>query len=80
MNNSNLKDTLSTICGIVFAICAALVTANAGGLALPAEVVTVCGVLAAVSGAIIGFLTGKAPSGAKKTPEQVAAANPPKPQ
>ena len=74
-STSNLKDTLTTICGIVLAISGGLVTAHISGLVLPAWLVTASGVLATVSGAIIGWLTGKAPNATTKTPDQVVAGN-----
>lgn len=76
---SNLKDTLSTIAGLVFAVASAILAATASGLVLPAWLTTACGVAVAISGALIGFLTGKAPSGKAKTEEQVVASNVPDP-
>ena len=69
---TNLKDTLSTICGIIFAICTALVTLGvSGGVVLPTWVTTASGILIAVSGAILGWLTGKNPNATAKTARQV---------
>lgn len=73
--NSNLKDTITNICGIIFVICTALLTATASGLILPLWITTASGILVAVSGGLIGYFTGKAPSGLPKTPGQVANAN-----
>lgn len=70
MNNSNLKDKVTTICGLVFAVSTALLAID-----VPPVVKTVCGVLAAVSVALIGYFTGKAPSGAQKTEGQVTEGN-----
>jgi len=78
MNSSNLKDTLSTIAGVLFAVCTGIVTASASGVTLPSGLVAAAGTLAAISGAVIGFLTGKAPNATSKTPEQVADGNAPK--
>jgi hypothetical protein len=68
---NNLKDKLSNICGIILAICTALVTTTASGISLPTWLITACGILIAISGAIIGVLTGKAPDGSTKTPRQI---------
>lgn len=62
MNLLNLKDTLSTICGIVFAICVALVAVPG----LPVIVTQIAAGGMAVSGAIIGIMTGKNPNGSTK--------------
>ena len=67
----NLKDTISTICGIILAICTALITAIASGLVLPTWVTTACGILAAIAGAILGWITGKNPNLTTKTSRQV---------
>lgn len=62
MSGLNLKDTLSTICGIVFAICVALVAVPG----LPVIVSQIAAGGMAVSGAIIGIMTGKNPNGSTK--------------
>lgn len=72
MNASNIKDTISTIAGIIFALASGLLTAAASGVTLPVWLVTAAGIAVALSGALIGFLTGKAPAGTKKTEDQVA--------
>lgn len=69
---SNLKDTLSTVCGILLAISGGLL---ASGVVLPNWLKTVAGVTVVVSGAIIGYLTGKAPNATMKAPEVVADQN-----
>ena len=78
-NTSNIKDTLSTIFGILFAIAGALLTASQSGLVLPTWAVAACGSVMAISGAIIGYLTGKTPAAQKKTEEIVVSQNVPKP-
>jgi len=75
MNSSNIKDTLSTICGILFAIASGLVTASMSGISMPEWLPAIAGSVMAISGAIIGYLTGKAPSAAKKTESQVVDQN-----
>jgi VIT1/CCC1 family predicted Fe2+/Mn2+ transporter len=72
MNNSNLKDTLSTICGVVLAICTTLLATLS---TMPTWLKTTCGILIAISGAVIGVLTGKAPNGTTKTEVQVKNQN-----
>jgi hypothetical protein len=75
MNTSNLKDKLSTICGIIFALCTALITTGVSGVALPTWLTAGAGIVAAICGAIIGVLTGKAPNASTKSDSQVAAGN-----
>jgi hypothetical protein len=72
----NLKDNLSTICGILFLIGGAIVSVGAtGGIAEPTWLVSGAGILTAVSGAIVGFLTGKNPNGSTKSVEQTTTQN-----
>lgn len=72
---NNLKDNLTTICGIIAAICSVLITTHIGGLNLPTWLITTCSVLSAISLAIIGFLTGKNPNGTTKTSVQISNDN-----
>ena len=58
----NLKDTVSTICGLLFAISTSLLVVPS----LPGWVTTALGIIMAVSGAIIGVMTGKNPNGSTK--------------
>jgi len=78
-STSNVKDVLSNICGFLFAISSGLVTANVSGLDMPTYIVPVSGVVMATSGAVIGWLTGKAPNAAKKTDDQLSEQNVTKP-
>ena len=73
---SNLKDKLSTICGLLGAVAGAILLS---GVELPAWLKTVCGATSAVCLAIIGYLTGKTPAAKPKTEEQVIDQNAPKP-
>jgi len=62
MNSLNLKDTISTICGVIFAICVALMAVPG----LPVIVTQIAAGGMAVSGAVIGIMTGKNPNGSTK--------------
>jgi hypothetical protein len=73
---SNLKDTVSSICGFLFALGGAGVGLSTQ-IPLPKGVVVASYSAMAVSGAVVGFLTGKAPNGSTKTDAQVQAQNPP---
>ena len=70
MNASNFKDTLTTICGLVFTVAGSMLA-----LELSPKVKMFAGFAMAISGGIIGWLTGKAPSGAVKTESQVEGQN-----
>lgn len=71
----NWKDTLTTIFGIIAAICGGLLTASQTGLVLPTWLISVCGALATISVAVIGWLSGKNPNLTKKTELQVEDLN-----
>jgi len=75
MDTSNIKDTLTTIFGVAAAVSGSILTAASSGLHIPASVQAICGVLAAVSVGVIGYLTGKAPNATKKTDSQAADGN-----
>jgi hypothetical protein len=67
MNNaSNIKDTLSTICAWVIAICGGIIAVETGGVKLPEVVITVATSAIVVATVIIGILTGKNPNGTTK--------------
>jgi membrane protein DedA with SNARE-associated domain len=55
----NIKDQVSNIAGLILAISGAIAGAGAAGIALPKELMTACILAAAVSGSVIGYLTGK---------------------
>lgn len=79
MNSKNVKDTLSTIIGIIGAIAGAILTAQEGGLILPSWVAPACKAIVTISTLAFGILMGKNPDGSTKTPEQAAVLNDPKP-
>lgn len=62
----NLKDTLSTICAVLLVLSGVVVSLPAQGVILPPIVSTIAIIVGAVSGAIIGVLTGKNPNGTTK--------------
>lgn len=73
-NASNLKDTLTTICGLVVAVGGSLLAVEG----ISANVKVILGIAVSVSVGIIGFLTGKAPNGSIKTDSQLKDQNEPK--
>ncbi len=72
---SNLKDKLSTICGIIAAIAGGVLVAGQSGVVLPAWATAIAGSLVAVCTAVIGYLTGKTPAAKAKTTDQVVEQN-----
>ena len=76
---SNLKDKLSTFCGILAAICGALLVAGESGVTLPGWLKATAGAVSAVCLAVIGYLTGKTPAAKPKTEKQIVDQNLPKP-
>lgn len=67
----DLKNRVSTIFGIIAAICGALITASQSGLILPEWAVATATGLGALSIAVIGVLTGKNPDLSAKPPMQI---------
>ena len=73
-STSNIKDKLTTIVGIVFAI-AGSIAAAATQVSLPSWLTAAAGTALAISGGVMAFLTGKNPDGTTKTTDQIVAAN-----
>jgi len=69
-NTSNLKDTITTIAGLAFAICSGMLS-----LDLPQNVKVILGIIVAISGGLIGYFTGKSPRGVNKTDNQLSDQN-----
>jgi drug/metabolite transporter (DMT)-like permease len=76
---SNIKDKLSTFCGILAAICGALLVAGESGVVLPGWLKATAGAVSAVCLAVIGYLTGKTPAAKPKSINQVIDQNVPNP-
>ena len=71
---SNIKDTLTTIAGILAAVGTAVVTfvtALPQTVTVPDWVTVIAGILGAVGLAIIGFFNGRNPDGSAKTITQI---------
>lgn len=68
---SDLKNTLSTIFGVLAAVCGAIVTASQSGLVLPEWAIAVSTATGALSVAIIGILTGKNSDLSSKSKKQI---------
>lgn len=57
---TNLKDTITNICGLVLTIGGAVLAANVSGqIALPATVTGILGLVVTIAGAIVAWYTGK---------------------
>ena len=74
--SSNIKDTLSTICGILLAICIPIEALQiAGTITLPVSISPILVAIIAICTGINGYLTGKAPSGAVKSATNITNGN-----
>jgi membrane protein DedA with SNARE-associated domain len=62
----NFKDQITNVCGIIFVVCGSISAVAASGVALPLWLTAGALTLAAISGAIIGYFTGKNPNGTQK--------------
>lgn len=71
----NLKDTLTTIAGVMIAIAGVILALSTNGIILPTWVTTGGVVLATVGAAIIAYLGGKNPDGSTKSKLQVENQN-----
>jgi hypothetical protein len=71
MNLSNIKNTLTTIAGILGTISGVIITCQTQGVALPPWLTTVAAVCGAISIGIIGYFSGKNPDGSSKTQNQI---------
>ncbi len=75
---SNIKDKLSTICGVLIAIGGGILVVGQT-VKLPEWLNAAAGAVMAVCTAIIGYLTGKTPAAKAKTSDQVVNQNEPNP-
>ncbi len=57
---TNLKDTITNICGLVLTIGGAVLAANVSGqITLPPTIVGLLGIVVTVAGALVAYYTGK---------------------
>jgi hypothetical protein len=74
--SSNIKDTISTICGILLAICIPVEALQlAGSIVLPTSISPILVAIIAICTGVNGYLTGKAPAGTVKSPAEVIQGN-----
>lgn len=69
----NLKDTVTTICGILIAVSGTVYTLTQAGIVLPTQVTTIATAVGIIAMAVLGYFTGKNPDGTKKTSDQIDA-------
>jgi VIT1/CCC1 family predicted Fe2+/Mn2+ transporter len=67
----DIKNVVTTICGLIIAICGALLGV-ATQVTLPSWLITTCIISMAVATAILGFFSGRNPDGSSKTPTQLS--------
>lgn len=72
----NIKDTLTTICGIMIAASGTILTVDktVPGF-VPEKISTIGAVMGVVALSVLGYLTGKNPDGSTKSVAQVEAQN-----
>lgn len=66
---NNIKDTFSTIAGVMGAIGAAIIALPTQGIVVPTWLLALGGVFVAVSVVVIGYFNGKTAEGKTKSPE-----------
>lgn len=71
----NIKDTITTICGIVIAASGSVMALTQGGIVLPTSVTTTATALGIIALSVLGYFTGKNPDGSTKSAEQVEKQN-----
>lgn len=67
----NLKDTLSTILGVIIAIAGAVLALPTQGIVLPTWTNTAAVIALALATAVLGIITGRNADLSKKTDKQV---------
>lgn len=73
MKNSNLKDTITTICGILILASGTILTLTQSGIILPTWLHSVGIAVGVIAGSVLAYFTGKNPNGTTKTDEQISA-------
>lgn len=66
----DIKNTVTTICGLVVAVCGSLLAASFAAK-FPEWLQITLGALVAVATAVMGFYSGRNSDGTKKTPGQI---------
>ena len=70
---NNIKDWLTTICGLLSVIGGGILTAVASGqFILSDTVLTIIGIIVSISLGVIGFFQGRNADGSAKKPAQLA--------
>ncbi|MES2592386.1 MAG: hypothetical protein V4608_10905 [Bacteroidota bacterium] len=67
----NIKDTLTTIAGIVITISGTIVLAKETGLEVSEQAIIYSKVAGLIGVSVLGYFTGKNPDGSKKSEKQV---------
>ena len=69
----NIKDKLTTLCGVIIAVCGVLTGLSQSGIVLSSGVQTGSIIAGSLAGGIIAFFTGKNSDGSTKLPEQLTS-------
>jgi len=78
MKTTNVKDIVTTICGVLILISGSLVAAESQGVVLPTWASSSAKIAGVVAGSVLAYFTGKNPDGTTKTSEQINAQQNPK--
>lgn len=68
----NLKDTVTTICGIIIALSGGIYAADQAGIILPPKIVSFSVLAGIIATSVLAYFSGKNPNGSTKSPEQIA--------
>lgn len=67
----NLKDKLTTICGVAILVAGTVVAVASGGVAIPAVVAISAKTIGIIAISVMGYLSGKNSDGSEKTDKQI---------
>jgi hypothetical protein len=73
MKLSNLKDFITTICGIIILAAGIIHTVVLSGVTVAPTIVNIFTTAGIVAAAVLAYFTGKNPDGSTKTTEQITA-------
>lgn len=69
----NLKDKITTICGILILVSGTIMTLNQAGIILPTWLSSIGITIGVIAGSVLAYFTGKNPDGSVKTEVQINA-------
>lgn len=71
---NNIKDTITTVCGLIIAISGGIVlAAHTNMIAISIQIVNGCLLAGIIATSVLSYFSGKNPNGTTKTTEQINA-------